>query len=198
MKVYGIAIADRANDGRILAAAFDLTSFNYFQRSSIQEFMNFFIKTITERTQPGQRQRVEEQETYVGYVYTRTDSLTGVIITDSEYQQRAAFSILSKVLEEFSSRYGRSQWATLTPAMAEKGYPELKEHLVKFQDPHAADPLLRVQRDLDETKVVLHKTMESLLNRGEKLDDLVQRSDQLSSMSKSFYTSAKKTNSCCG
>lgn len=47
--------------------------------------------------------------------------------------------------------------------------------------------MMRVQQELDETKIVLHKTMESLLQRGEKLDDLVSKSDQLSSQSKVFY-----------
>lgn len=56
---------------------------------------------------------------------------------------------------------------------------------------------MRVQKELDETKIVLHKTMESLLARGEKLDDLVAKSDELSSASKTFYKTAKKTNSCC-
>jgi len=44
---------------------------------------------------------------------------------------------------------------------------------------------------------VLHKTIESVLERGEKLDSLVARSDELSSQSKMFYQSAKKQNSCC-
>lgn len=39
--------------------------------------------------------------------------------------------------------------------------------------------------------------MEALLERGEKLDDLVERSDQLSSQSKMFYKTAKQTNAGC-
>lgn len=39
--------------------------------------------------------------------------------------------------------------------------------------------------------------MDSLLQRGEKLDDLVARSDELGAQSKMFFKSAKKTNSCC-
>ena len=56
---------------------------------------------------------------------------------------------------------------------------------------------MKVQKELDETKVILHKTMASLLERGEKLDDLVAKSDQLSAQSKMFYKTAKKTNACC-
>ncbi|KAJ3026921.1 UNVERIFIED_CONTAM: palmitoyltransferase [Siphonaria sp. JEL0065] len=194
-KVFSLAVAD--STGKVLAAEHDLSSFNYFQRGSVQEFLGFFIKTAVERTQRGQRQKIEEQNMYVGHVYVRSDGLAGVIVTDIEYPTRSAFTIVNKVLEEFSSRFPASQWNSLTPATTSSQYPELKAQLTKFQDPHAADPLLRVQRDLDETKIVLHKTMESLLNRGEVLDDLVQRSDQLSSQSKMFYKTAKSTNSCC-
>ena len=65
------------------------------------------------------------------------------------------------------------------------------------QDPHQADKLAKIQADLDETKVVLHKTIESMLERGEKLDNLVDKSQDLSMASQMFYKQARKTNSCC-
>ena len=40
-----------------------------------------------------------------------------------------------------------------------------------------------------------HKTIESVLERGEKLNDLVDRSNALSAQSKMFYKTAKKV--CC-
>ena len=70
--------------------------------------------------------------------------------------------------------------------------------LVKYQDPAAADKLLQIQRELDETKIVLHKTIDSVLARGEKLDNLVEKSSDLSMASQLFYKQAKKSNSCCG
>ena len=45
--------------------------------------------------------------------------------------------------------------------------------------------------------MILHKTIDSVLERGTKLDSLVERSDDLSRQSKMFYKQAKKTNSCC-
>lgn len=66
-----------------------------------------------------------------------------------------------------------------------------------YQDPAAADKLMRIQRDLDETKVILHKTIESVLERGQRLDDLVAKSEDLSMASQMFYKQARKTNSCC-
>ena len=65
----------------------------------------------------------------------------------------------------------------------------------KYQDPTQADSIMKVQQELDDTKVVLHKTIEGVLQRGEKLDSLVDKSEALSSSSRMFYKQAKKTNS---
>jgi synaptobrevin family protein YKT6 len=66
--------------------------------------------------------------------------------------------------------------------------PELAGYIQKYQDPKQADSILKIQQELDETKIVLHKTIESVLERGEKLDSLVERSNQLSGSSKAFYS----------
>ncbi|XP_039123103.1 uncharacterized protein LOC120259536 isoform X2 [Dioscorea cayenensis subsp. rotundata] len=47
-------------------------------------------------------------------------------------------------------------------------------------DPAEADKLLRIQRDLDETKIILHKTIDGVLAQGEKLDSLVEKNSDLS------------------
>jgi len=66
-----------------------------------------------------------------------------------------------------------------------------------MQAPVQADKLTKIQQDLDETKIILHKTIESVLDRGEKLDQLVDKSNDLSLASQMFYKQARKTNSCC-
>jgi synaptobrevin family protein YKT6 len=127
----------------------------------------------------------------VAHAYTRFDGLSGVLIADKEYPVRVAYSLLNKMLEEFSSRMPSSTW--IGPLV----YPPLRDYLHKYQDPRQADTILKVQQELDETKIVLHKTIESVLQRGEHLDSLIQKSDMLSGQSKTFYKAAKKQNSCC-
>jgi synaptobrevin homolog YKT6 len=75
--------------------------------------------------------------------------------------------------------------------------PRLEAMLAEAQDPGKVDKLTKVERSLDETKAVLHKTIEAVLARGEKLDELVDKSEELSRTSKAFYKEARKTNSCC-
>ena len=43
----------------------------------------------------------------------------------------------------------------------------------------------------------MQKALTEILHRGEKIEDLVAKSDDLSAQSKMFYTQAKKQNSCC-
>ena len=65
------------------------------------------------------------------------------------------------------------------------------------QNPDEADSLSKIHKDLDETKIILIDNIEQLMNRGEKLDDLVTKSEGLSSSAKMFYKQSRKANSCC-
>ncbi|TRY88145.1 hypothetical protein DNTS_029451 [Danionella cerebrum] len=141
MKLYSLSVLHKGSTkANLLKAAYDLSSFSFFQRSSVQEFMTF--------------------TKYLCHVYVRNDNLGGVVIADSEYPSRVCFTLLDK-------------------------------------NPREADAMTKVQAELDETKIILHNTMESLLERGEKLDDLVQKSEHLGNQSKAFYKTARKQNSCC-
>jgi synaptobrevin family protein YKT6 len=59
------------------------------------------------------------------------------------------------------------------------------------------DQIMKIQKNLDETRDILHNTIDNVLQRGEKLEDLVERSGELSAQSKLFYREAKRANSCC-
>ena len=124
---------------------------------------------------------------YTFHAYGRTEGVAGIIISDPDYPALVAHQLLSKVVDEFLSRYPRSAFATSNPTLA---FPELKEYIVKYQDPQQADSIMKIQKELDETKIVLHKTIESVLERGEKIDSLVEKSDGLSAQSKMFYKQA--------
>jgi synaptobrevin family protein YKT6 len=105
VKCFCIQIFDK-NTAQMLAAEYDLATFSFFQRGSVQEAMNFMAKTTIERTSPGVRTKVEEAG-FLGNVYVRPDGLgipktilmnimqAGVIATDQEYPARVAFSVRS-------------------------------------------------------------------------------------------------------
>jgi len=175
-----------------LCAETDLSSFSRFTRGSYAEFMTFTSKTIAERTRPGQRQDVEEQS-YTFHVYGRSEGIAGVIISDREYPSLVAHQILSRLVDEFLSEHPIASFQD----GCEISWPKLKDYLTKYQDPQNADSIMKIQKELDETKILMKKTIESVLERGEKIDSLVAKSDGLSAQSKMFYKQAKNQNSCC-
>jgi synaptobrevin family protein YKT6 len=148
--------------------------------------MDLFCQTVAERTQAGQRLDIEEKS-YTFHSYGRTEGVAGVIISDHDYPALVAHQLLSKVVDEFLAKYPRTSFMG-DNAHAGLPFPPLKEYIVKFQDPSQANSIMKIQKELDETKIVLHKTIESVLERGEKIDSLVEKSDGLSAQSKLFYT----------
>lgn len=103
MKLFAIFVILKSSGGgesRILKKATDLNSFGFFQRSSVDEFLKFTAKIITERTSVGARSSVKEQD-YLAHVYVRSDNLTGVVVSDQEYSNRVAHSLINKVFLKF-------------------------------------------------------------------------------------------------
>ncbi|KAI0794849.1 snare protein YKT6 [Abortiporus biennis] len=196
MKIFHLAVilAPPGKNCTVLSSASDLSTFSFYQKGSVSEFMGFFSRTIVERTPQGQRQSVQEN-TYTAHVYNRggAEQLAGVLIADQEYPVRPAFSLLTKLLDDFIAKVPQTSFSNPTSI----NFQEINIYLSKYQDPRQADAIMRVQQELDETKIVLHKTIESVLERGEKINDLVDRSTALSAQSKMFYKTAKKQNSCC-
>ncbi|CUM66143.1 uncharacterized protein PRCAT00003800001 [Priceomyces carsonii] len=197
MKIYYIGILRITGEKALeLTSARDLSQFSFFERTGVSQFMTFFSETVSQRTQAGQRQSIEEGN-YVGHTYARLEGLACVIITDKEYPVRPAYTLINKILEEYLALHPQLEWESITATTPALHYDTLEQYLKKYQDPSQADSIMKVQQELDETKIVLHKTIESVLQRGEKLDSLVDKSEALSSSSRMFYKQAKKTNSCC-
>ncbi|XP_036365068.1 synaptobrevin homolog YKT6 isoform X1 [Octopus sinensis] len=189
MKVYALSILYKGETkARLLKGSYELSSFGYFQRSTVKEFMEFTSRIIVERSKPFSRSSVKEQD-YLCHVYLRGDSLACVMIADHEYPQRVAHTLLSKVLDDFKLAVPPEKWPTVVES--EVNFPQCDQYLKQSQNPQESDAMTKIQNDLDETKIILHNTIDAILERGEKLDDLVEKSEGLSTQSKSFYKTVK-------
>ncbi|KAH6849954.1 Longin-like domain-containing protein [Chaetomium sp. MPI-CAGE-AT-0009] len=195
MKLYYVGVLDNTKTPALqLCAAHELSDFSRFTRNEYGNFMTMISKTVAERTKAGQRQSVEEQD-YVIHCYARSEGVAGVVIT-KDYPHIAAHSVLSKLMDQFLSEVPLD---TIKAANndGDVSFPALQDYLNNYQDANEASSIGKIQQELDDTKIILHKAIESVLQRGEKLEDLVAKSSDLSTQSKAFYKSAKKQNSCC-
>ncbi|NXF86494.1 YKT6 protein, partial [Eubucco bourcierii] len=134
MRLYSLSVLYKGDPKvLLLKAAFDVSCFSFFQRASVQEFLTFTSQLIVERSQLGTRASVKEQE-YLCHVHVRGDSLAGVVVADAEYPQRVCFTLLDKVLDDFSRQVPRSEWPSGSPGTI--GYTALDGYLSKYQVGH--------------------------------------------------------------
>jgi len=181
-----------------LATASDLSSFSFFTRGTISEHCQFASRTVCQRTSPGQRATIDqkgEDNPFVLHVYVRQDNLACVVVADKEYPLRVAFSLINKVMADFE-KASSGKWQIVKEDQ-ELSPDFLTSELAKYQDPNSADKLMQIQKNLDDIKDIMHKNIEEVLKRGETLDSLMEKSEDLSATSVTFYKKAKKQNQCC-
>eukprot|EP00923_Selenidium_pygospionis_P029450 GHVN01052547.1.p2 GENE.GHVN01052547.1~~GHVN01052547.1.p2 ORF type:complete len:201 (+),score=31.74 GHVN01052547.1:3543-4145(+) len=197
MKLFSCVIYRwHPNKPVMLSTHLELGQFGFFQRSTVKEHIIFHSRLIVGRTDLGTRQSIEFQQ-QLGYchAYVHPSGLAAAACTDAEYPVRVVFSMLSIILRQFEAKF-QSEWAT-AEADTQFEFPEGEALFTEYQNPMEADKLLKVQNELDEVKDVMLKNIDDLFQRGETLDSLMDKSEDLSAASTQFYRTAKKNNQCC-
>ena len=200
MKLVYIGVFRRVADTQTahrLAFVHHLADFGYFTRGTIAELIQFAARQCVQRTQPGCRQTIdlEDRTPFSAHTYVRGDGLAGVVMADKEYPMRVAFTLLTKELAAYEERVGASWKGAEADQAGEQDF--LQRDIVQYQDPRQADKLTAVQTQLDEVRGVMHNNIEALLQRGETLDELMEKSHDLHSTSLKFFKEAKRVNACC-
>lgn len=168
----------------------------FYQRGIAKEHINFNSRVIAGRIPPGNQASIMlEQGIGVCHCWTSHDGISVTAMTDQEYPEKAAYSLLNKIIMEFRDQYGGGL-DKITEDTTLK-FPSLEQYLKDWQNPHEADKLLKIEKELFEVQNIVHKNLEDLLKRGEAMDELMAKSKDLSDVSVGFYKKAKKQNDGC-
>ncbi|CAD7928943.1 unnamed protein product [Amoebophrya sp. A25] len=198
MRLISLKVWKYQEGNSVQVADFENLSFiNYFQRGVAREQLQFHSRTIVNHTEPGKRQTVK-LEGDVGYCHTwiHPSGLACTCVTDNEYPLRVAYTLISEALGAFLKQYPNGE-ASRQMADTTMPFPEGQAMFDKFQNPDEADKITKIERELDEVKATVIKSMDDILKRGENLDSLMQKSGDLSATSIQFYKTAQKNNQCC-
>jgi len=133
-----------------------------------------------------------ERDPFVAHSYSREDGLVIVAITLRDYP----ITVVRRLLAAAAQKYPDGRWM-LDRVDNKKPCLEYTELIKRYQDPIQADPIKRVQAKIEEVKASALITMDKLLARGDTIEVLVARSDDLSASSKKFYDHSDDLNSCC-
>ena len=182
----------------MLKTAFELGFINFVKRQMAQGPLKFAARTCASKINRNETVKVEltEVENACLYAHVNGDGICSIIITDMEYPESAAKRVLLEMQKGFLNLYSVDLIKQYDTDQDMK-YPQLDEMIKKYQDPKQADKLIKIESELNEIQGMLTKTMEDLLDRGEKLDDLMKQSDDISSTAYNFYSKTKDANKKC-
>jgi synaptobrevin family protein YKT6 len=137
--------------------------------NSVREIGREINRTVAEATRPGTRQSKPEDQ-FTIHIYARSEGCAGIIVADQNYDKLVAHQLLSKILDEFTSKFPKSSWSNKAGLKTyQDGQTEghLGWYIKEFQDPNNGDSIMKIQKELNETKETLQKAIQSTLERGE-------------------------------
>mgnify|MGYP001607247523 CR=1 FL=1 len=192
------AVVDQPVPATVCCSAFEVSHLRLWERGGAREFLTFLSRTMAQRVANDSRVAVKEKE-YQVYAQAVGANLVLVAIADMEYPMRVAFSMLSSLASQFTDTF-RGRFEKPADAAYRDNYvtwPVLDGTVAQYQQPQDADPLFRVQKQIDETHVVMLGAIHEALKRGEDVDELLAQSRDLSTTSKGLYTASKKAGGTC-
>ena len=65
-----------------------------------------------------------------------------------------------------------------------------------YQNPIEADKILQIKQEIDEAKLILLNSIDNLLDRGERMDQLLDKTEKLAEDSFLFRKKARDLNCC--
>ncbi|KAM3271249.1 hypothetical protein ACQJBY_041802 [Aegilops geniculata] len=117
-----------------------------------------------------------------GYAYC-------VVATESAGRE-VPLAFLERIKEEFNKRYAGGKAATATANSLSKDFgPRLKEQMQYCMDhPEEVSRLSKVQAQVSEVKGIMIENIDKVIDRGEQIEGLVTRTEQLHDHALDFRT----------
>ena len=134
----------------------------------------------------------------MGWSFIDNENMGCVIITDLDYDKRVAHIVMRKAMDMFKSESENWDWQTRNCDInRSQKCRYIYDLIIDYHEPKEKDTILKINKGLSETKETLHHSIDKMLERGEKIDVLIQKSKDLSYNSKKFLKKSKDMNSWC-
>mmetsp|Transcript_1116 Transcript_1116/g.3337 ORF Transcript_1116/g.3337 Transcript_1116/m.3337 type:complete len:220 (+) Transcript_1116:116-775(+) len=142
--------------------------------------------------------KIPEADGKMSYVYDQyvfhyvvENKMTFLCMADESFKRRVPFAFLDDVKNRFFATYGDKGETAIAFSMNEEFGRTIQKQLEFYNGPQA-DQFATVHKKLDDVKNVMVQNIEMVLERGEKLELLVDKSEQLQLDSFRFQKSSKK------
>ncbi|KAF4323724.1 hypothetical protein BBO99_00000843 [Phytophthora kernoviae] len=125
------------------------------------------------------------------YSYRVDGEIAYVCVTNAAFGKSSAALFLKHINQLFDNQFGiRGKATKLKLDMNRDFAPTLKKQMETFSSDKGAEKLQALKKDLDSVKGNVQENIHKVLERGDKIELLVDRTDQLNSQSAAFAKSS--------
>lgn len=161
---------------KVKKEAFNLSQFNFLSRSLIKDALRTFALQISQNLQTNNLQEIIHE-------------MNGKI-----------YKFFAKVVDDYVCLACIEDYypADLIDAVLDMCVVNDLNHLIKeYKDYKKHDHIELISKEIEETKVILSRTLETVFNRGENLSGLSENAEKLEIKSRQLFQKAKNQNKKC-
>nr|XP_061793549.1 vesicle-associated membrane protein 7 isoform X2 [Nerophis lumbriciformis] len=108
-----------------------------------------------------------------------------------DFERSRAFSFLSEIKRRFQTTYGSRAQTALPYAMNSEFSSTLAAQMKHHSDPRGSDRLTETQMQVDDLKGIMVRNIDLVAQRGEKLELLIDKTENLVDSSVTFKTTSR-------
>ena len=182
MKIFYIGIYKYMCNWKEILKSYNLKDLYFFQRDTAKQVFVFISDTLIRRTYDGDPYQILYEHTankYYCHLY-RDHGLAVTLLTDRDYPHLVAKRLISKL---FSYK-----------KLTEKELCDLHQ---QYGKPYEVDKVYKTQATIERTRTVMVDNINLIMNRGENLESLAEKTDLINDTAKKFLTKSKQMNKCC-
>eukprot|EP00274_Cyanoptyche_gloeocystis_P007965 CAMPEP_0196658040 /NCGR_PEP_ID=MMETSP1086-20130531/26834_1 /TAXON_ID=77921 /ORGANISM="Cyanoptyche gloeocystis , Strain SAG4.97" /LENGTH=196 /DNA_ID=CAMNT_0041991415 /DNA_START=51 /DNA_END=638 /DNA_ORIENTATION=- len=136
------------------------------------------VKKILESLPPGNDRASYAYGEYVFHL-VQDDGMIFLCIADAGMASVLPYQFLKDLMERWRAAYGDKGKTAPAFAMTEDFRPTMKRQMEHFSSDAGLDRVTKVQGQVEEVKQVMMDNIHKVLARGEKLDTILDRTEQL-------------------
>ncbi|XP_058063454.1 vesicle-associated membrane protein 7 [Anopheles bellator] len=142
--------------------------------------------------------RVESQNHKLTYLhgnylihYIWENQLIYMCITDDTFERSRAFLFLQEIKQQFNMKYGLTVATAIEYAMNTEFSRTLASLMQRYSEGNHNDAIGRVNDQIGELRDIMVKNIEHVTNRGERLELLINQTENLRNNSVSFRQTSR-------
>ncbi|KAK9895312.1 VAMP/synaptobrevin-like protein [Cystobasidium minutum MCA 4210] len=144
------------------------------------------VNTILRKIPPNDSKLSYQLEDHLCH-YIRSNGVTVMVMADQELARRVAFGFLNELLKRFNANYSNEDIVSAPVyGMASEFNRQIEDLMSTFSRNPPADPIKQAQEEIGGVKQIMVQNIEQILARGERIELLVDKTDNMSHQARAF------------